>query len=279
MKRLLPKNRLNKTYKLVAKSLVLTVFISLAMYASYVYGEQSSGAPESNSTSYIQSLYSNLQTSGYGSDTAAPDWGTYWNRVKTAAQFTPSGTATASNVNKGKTFYGPDRTLQTGTDAPGYCPTQQYQDNYGAPVTQTANCTNIYTWTTPADGITGTNKQDPQSGLIWSNPLLNSAGTVTFSTTANSPFSWDASAANNVAVGGKTATQLCSERGNGWRLPTQKELMIAYIGGSNFNLVQPGQYYWSVTENSGSVSWATALSNGYTYADAKVNSHPVRCVR
>ncbi|MEI6054088.1 MAG: DUF1566 domain-containing protein [Candidatus Saccharibacteria bacterium] len=281
MKNILPKTKLNKTYKLVAKSLVLAIFFNLAMYASYVYGEQSSGTPESNSTSYIQSLYTDLQTSNYGSDTTSPDWGTYWNRVKTAAQFTPSGTATASNVNKGKTFYGPDRTLQTGTDAPGYCPTQQYYDSYGAPVTQNTNCTDTLTWTTPTDGIAGTEKKDPRSGLIWSNLLLNSAGTVTFSLITNTTFSWDASAASNIAVGGKTATQLCSERGNGWRLPTQKEIMQAYINGAAFNLSMTWNlYFWSSTESGETTAWYSLLSTGTTYSIVKTTANrQVRCVR
>jgi hypothetical protein len=268
-----------KSYKTGALVLGLSIVFSLAMWASYAYGEQAGGAPESGSTSYIKSLYTSLQTSGYGSDTAAPDWGTYWNRLKTSAQWAPTGNATAANVVSGKTFYGADRTQQTGTQpTPGVCPTQQYHDSY-AGVTQANNCTNTVTWTTPTDGITGTEKQDPRSGLIWSNAIVNTAGTATFSPTTNTAFSWDASAAANIAVGNKTAITLCSAMGNGWRLPTQKELMQAYIDGSNFNLSQPATYFWSATEYSGTSAWLVNLSFGYTTNNTKVIATQVRCVR
>jgi len=59
-----------KNYKVGIKVVSVALVFSLAMWASYAYGEQSSGSPESGSTSYIQSLYTSLQTSGYGSDTA-----------------------------------------------------------------------------------------------------------------------------------------------------------------------------------------------------------------
>lgn len=269
-----------KNYKVGIGVIALALVFSLAMWASYAYGEQVGGAPESGSTSYIQSLYTSLQTSGYGSDTASPDWGTYWNRLKTAAQFAPTGTATAANVVSGKTFYGSDRTQQTGTQpTPGVCPTQAYHDNYGAPVTQTANCTDTVTWTVPSGSIAGTEKQDPRSGLIWSNALVNTAGTATFSSTTNSTWSWDASAATNIAVGNKTAITLCSAMGNGWRLPAQKELMQAYIDGSNFNLSQPASDFWSATEYSSTGAWYAFLGNGSTLDRNKTNTNQVRCVR
>ena len=269
-----------KQYKVGIGVIALALTFSLSMWASYAYGEQVAGSSESGSDSYVQSLYTALQTSGLGSDTASPDWGTYWNRLKTSAQWAPSGTATAANVVSGKTFYGSDRTQQTGTQpTPGVCPTQAYHDSYGAPVTQTTNCTNTLTWTVPSGSITGTEKQDPRSGLIWSNAIVNTAGTATFSPTTNTAFSWDASAAANIAVGNKTAITLCSTMGNGWRLPVQKELVQAYIDGSYFNLSQPGNYFWSATELSSTIAWNVSLSFGYTTNSAKTNTNQVRCVR
>jgi hypothetical protein len=269
-----------KNYKVGIKVVAVALVFSLAMWASYVHGEQVGGAPESGSTSYIKSLYTALQTSGFGSDTASPDWGTYWNRLKTSAQWAPSGTATAANVVSGKTFYGSDRTQQTGTQpTPGVCPTQPYHDSYGAPVTQTTNCTNTLTWTVPSGSITGTEKQDPRSGLIWSNAIVNTAGTATFSPTTNTAFSWDASAAANIAVGNKTAITLCSTMGNGWRLPAQKELMQAYIDGSDFNLSQPGNSFWSATESSSTFAWGVLLYSGTTNFSTKTSTAQVRCVR
>ena len=269
-----------KNYKVGIGVIALAIVISLAMWASYAHGEQVGGAPESGSTSYIKSLYTALQTAGYGSDINTPNWGTYWNRISTSAQWTPSGTATAADVASGKTFYGTNRTQQTGTQpTPGVCPTQAYHDSYGAPVTQTTNCTNTLTWTVPSGSIAGTEKQDPRSGLIWSNAIVNTAGTATFSPTTNTAFSWDASHANNIAVGNKTAITLCSAMGNGWRLPAQKELMQAYIDGSNFNLSQPGNYFWSATEFSSTAAWTAYLSSGNTYYNTKTTTYQVRCVR
>ena len=269
-----------KNYKVGIGAIALAFIFSLAMWASYVYGEQVAGSNESGSDSYVKLLYADLQASDLGSDTASPDWGTHWNRFKTAAQWAPTGTVTAADVVSGKTFYDSDRTIQTGTLPPvGNCPTQQYDDNYGDPATQTTNCTDTVIWTVPSDGIAGTEKKDPVSGLIWSNLLLNSSGTVTFSTTTRTNFSWDASNAANVAVGNKTAITLCSGMGDGWRLPTQKELIQAYIDGAYFNLTQPTGV-WSATEYTTIRAWAVDLAKGTaTFTSVKTIAGPVRCVR
>ena len=268
-----------KQYKVGIGAIALALTFSLAMWASYAYGEQSAGTSESGSTSYIKSLYTDLQTSSHGSDSATPDWGAYWNRIKTAANWVPTGTVTAANVTKGKTFYDSNRTLQTGTQAPGNCPTQQYFDSYGDPATQTTNCTDIVAWTVPSGSIPGTEKQDPVSGLIWSNPLLRSGSTVTFSPTTNTTWSWDASAANNIAVGNKTAITLCSDRGNGWRLPTEKELTQAFIDGSYWNLTQSENSFWSATKYDGTNALFVSLDSGSTIYNANTTAHQVRCVR
>ena len=273
---------LKQGYKFGIKVLAAVLFFSVAMWASYAYGEQSSGSPESGSTSYIKSLYTSLQTSGYGSDAASPDWGTYWNRVKTAAQWVPSGNVTAAQVKLGQTFYSNSRTQQTGTfPAPAPCPTQAWHDSYGAPVTQTTNCTNNITWTTPSSVVTGDDKQDPVTGLIWSKYLANSAGTAAFVASGGSTWSWDASHANNIAVGNKTAITLCSSMNGGgvWRLPTQKELMLAYIDGSFFNLTNPSINFWSATQSSSTSAWYVFLNYGGTGNNTFATAYSVRCVR
>lgn len=85
---------------------------------------------------------------------------------------------------------------------------------------------------------------------------------------------------SNVAVGSKSAKELCSDRGNGWRLPTQKELMQAYIDGSYWNLTQPSYYFWSATENSSTTAWAVSLYNGNSGNLSKsYSNNQVRCVR
>ena len=274
-----------KTTALWHGALILAVSMVVG-FGLPVQAEQSGSSPSNSSTSWITSLYTTLQTAGYGTDTNTPDWGTYWNRIATASQWVPSGaTASTTDVLSGKTFYGNSRTLQTGTNnllslPIGSCSTQAYYDSYGAPVTQTTNCVNNVTWTTADPAVTGDDKKDPRSGLVWSRVLLNSAGTVTFTTGAPSTWTWNASGTNNIAVGNKTASQLCSDRGNGWRLPTQKELMQAYIDGSYFNLSQTSYNMWSATEDSSTHAWYMYLNDGYTDYDYKsYDDTYVRCVR
>ena len=66
-----------------------------------------------------------------------------------------------------------------------------------------------------------------------------------------------------------------------WRLPTQKELMQAYINGATNNLPNVLSYLWSSTEywTSQSNAWTTHLSYGYTLYYTKSTNGYVRCVR
>jgi len=66
-----------------------------------------------------------------------------------------------------------------------------------------------------------------------------------------------------------------------WRLPTQKELMQAYINGAANNLPNPGYDFWSSTERSNSQSnaWNVHLDHGFTHSSTKSSNHAVRCVR
>lgn len=254
---------------------------------SYVKAEQSGSTPESGSTSRIQMLYTDLTTAG--SATNALVWGTYWDTIKTAAKWVPTGNAATGDVRSGKTFYNTTRTVQTGTallQAP--CSTQ-VNDDSTASGSMTNGCS--VAWTVASPVVTGddTNvaqtgnptpgNKDPFTGLVWSQLLKNVTSAVAFNATTNSTWSWDASAANNIAVGTKTAKQLCSDRGNGWRLPSQKELMQAYIDGSYFNLSQPANYFWSATESSSAAAWGVNLSNGFTNYNGKTTAFQVRCVR
>jgi hypothetical protein len=332
---------------------------ALSFGLNHTKAEQSGSTPESGVTSRILSLYNDLTGLTYGSDSDTPDWGAYWNRIKTAAKWVPSGTAVEADVATGKTFYNTTRGAKTGAGTvtnltpAGPCPNQQYHDSYGAPVTESTNCS--LTWTTNSspqtgdDNLAGRGGYDPRTGLTWSQYLKNNAGTVEFAASGGSTWNWDgtlrftvtaATAAvgdtytnngqtftvgytiagattlyakpassglpaasgnlvrvtgsgtdpivfstytlygSNVAVGSKTASQLCSERGNGWRLPTQKELMQAYIDGSYFNLTQPSDLFWSAAEYSSTLAWFVPLNVGNTNLTNKsTSSTQVRCVR
>jgi len=340
-------------------SIITLLIVGIVATKNFAKAEQSGSSPESGVTSYIKSLYSTLQGLNYGFDEDDPSWGTYWNRIKTAAKWYPNGTVTVTGVKSGITFYDDSRTVQTGTyPNPTSC---SYLSGYNLwhdslPVAENVSC-DVNPWTTnPSslegdDDLAGRGGLDPRTGLTWSKLLLNSAGTVTFSHASNSTWNWDgtlkftvtaATAAvgdtytnngqtftvayaianattlyakpassglpaasgdltkvtgagtnpiqfsaytlygSNVAVGSKTAKELCANMNGGgvWRLPTQKELMQAYIDGSFFNLTQPSYSFWSATEYSGTSAWYVNLYSGVTTSNSKsTNSYQVRCVR
>ena len=281
--------KLKRKHKIYIISVVLVLVaataISVFNFTKTTRAEQSGGSPKSGETSRLKTMYNTLVALGFGSDAAGAwgDWGAYFNRSYSAAQWVPSGDVAAGDTRTGKTFYSSSRTQETGTlsgAAVASCSTQQYMDSYGAPVTQTTNCVNNISWTDPGGGITGTDKKDNNTGVIWSKYLKNNAGTVEFADVGGSQWSWDASGANNIAVGNKTASQLCSDRGDSWRLPTQKELMQAYIDGSYFNLTSPSNTFWSGTEASATVAYYVLLSNGFTTSYTKTTAtYYVRCIR
>ena len=67
-----------------------------------------------------------------------------------------------------------------------------------------------------------------------------------------------------------------------WYLPSQKELLLAYINGAANNLPHvTGDFYWSSTEYYGSPTnaWYVYLFNGYTYCiNVKTVTNYVRCI-
>lgn len=255
--------------------LALVLAFGGGFWASQVRAESHPGGVDNGRTSHIKQLEDELAGLNYGSTTDTPDWGISWNRIKTASKWVPSdGTAGAENVLNGTTFYKDSRNAQEGTARYGYCPTQEYHDNHGAATTE-ANCVDSVSWMEPTDDVPGSHKKDPISGLTWSMPLRNNGGVIEFGATSTS-FSWNNSHANNL---GKTAIELCSERGNGWRLPTQKELMQAYIDGSYYNLLSPAAYHWSSTRHSDESSWYVFLSAGNTNLNAVATAASVKCVR
>ncbi|MCX6810285.1 MAG: DUF1566 domain-containing protein [Candidatus Berkelbacteria bacterium] len=271
--------------------IVAAVLLCAGSFGAYkVFAEQSGSTPESNATSRIKTLYTDLTSLTYGSDTDTPDWGAYWNRIKTAAKWVPTGNVAVGDVRSGKTFYNANRSVQTGNWSPASgspCPTQQYYDGH-ASATQGNNCS--LTWTTnPApvagdDNHAGNTNKDPLTGLTWSQYLKNNAGVIQFVSSSGSSWTWDASGAANVAVGNKTAAQLCNSSANPagagvWRLPTEKELMQAYIDGAFWNLTQPSYYYWSLTEYYSTLAYNVYLNDGTTNYSSKTNGYSVRCVR
>ncbi|WP_278975125.1 DUF1566 domain-containing protein [Alistipes finegoldii] len=81
----------------------------------------------------------------------------------------------------------------------------------------------------------------------------------------------------------QNAINYCSSKGDGWRLPTQNELMYYWCvepsipADSKFSAGN----YWSATESSSnsSVAWYVTFSNGGTSYTSKTARYFVRCVR
>ncbi|MCX2934656.1 hypothetical protein ORI20_30770 [Mycobacterium sp. CVI_P3] len=267
--------------------LSLAVVCTIAGVSITTSAETRPGGSDNGLTSHLLSLSDTLNGLGYGSTSNTPDWGTHWNRISTAAQWTPSGTADASDIASGKTFYKDSRTQQTGTyPKPGACSTQVVGDS-DAPATQTNNCTTSVTWTTPSDGVSGTDKQDPRTGLIWSKVLSDNGTSVVFSNTFTNYFSYSGSAGNDYGYNhGRDRFQLCTDKGNGWRLPTQKEFMQAYIDGSYFNLTTPEYWFWtssSITFSGTGYVYLASMGSGllwmYGFGTGSIVHATIRCVR
>jgi hypothetical protein len=66
-----------------------------------------------------------------------------------------------------------------------------------------------------------------------------------------------------------------------WYLPSQKELMLAYINGAANNVPNPANYFWSATEHytSSSGAWYVYLSYGTTFLSTKTANLYARCAR
>ena len=271
----------SKLAKALKSSTTLTLLVGVLIGGLVVGGgvlvraETYPGGTDNGKTSRIKQLNDDLVTLGYGSPSNTPDWGANWNRISTSAKWLPSGNITPSDVVNGKKFYNASRIEQTGTKlVVSSCPTQAWHDA-DSKANKTDNC--VPDWPVASPAQSGDDKQDPVTRLVWSKCLKNTAGTNDFSPdTGCSTYSWDGSHANNSDL---TAIELCSDRGSGWRLPVQKELMQAYIDGSFYNLIAPSAFHWSATEASVANAWYTVLSNGYTNDTTKAVAIQVRCVR
>ncbi|MFH1543474.1 MAG: DUF1566 domain-containing protein [Patescibacteria group bacterium] len=105
-----------KSITLFAIGFLVTVMITVPI-TSIVFAEQSGDTPESGVTSRIKQVYDSLVSLTYGSDSTGGwgDWGEFWNRIRSAAEWTPDGTATSDVVVAGETFYSDSRIPLTGT--------------------------------------------------------------------------------------------------------------------------------------------------------------------
>jgi len=260
---------------------------------STVFAEQSGSSPESGASSRIKTAYDWLVAKGtnYGETDASDwsnNWGSMWNRIMESAAWEPDGTATEADVASTKTFYAGngDRTIKTGTAPAAFDYSTQRlatKDDYLGTYKAEES-----TWTavsgSPFAGFgalnleTGTVKQDSRTGLWWS------ASSTTYPTNQFTLSADGVRPTGGEAIAFCNALNTASYGGNtDWYLPTQKELMTAYINDiySQDPTFATESYFWSSTELSAypGYAWRVFLNNGITVGNGKGTGYSVRCVR
>ena len=327
-----------KTFAIVFTS---TIFLCAGiLFARFtVFAEQTGSTPESGTDSRIKATYDSLVTLTHGSDSAGSwgDWGAYWNRIRSSAQWVPTtATATETEVLPSYTFYsGSDRTLKTGTAIVGKYDEQKdcrYDDWLAGAGTANENISEESTWTLIAEGGTAVSVTDNAITVnIYSNKVYQDALTDLYwsdrtAVTIDNEFQWEigddpvnptSTSCNFLSTG--TANTYCDNRDptaaivedddvsaaefclnleldgdnadsdndgatgveTDWYLPTQKQLMQAYIDGSANNLPNAGNYFWSSSEGNTNRhnAWYVGLSNGKTSINTKSTPYYVRCIR
>jgi len=274
--------------------LPLIVFIVVVLNNAFllkIKAEQSGSSPESGSSSRLKTASDAIAALSYGSTAAGSwgDWGTMWNRLYSAAQNSfndAKSVGTKNGTGTGATNY-----LSSYTKALGGV--DDYNNNQTIPAdsyqkTWTAcNAGNTYCGT----GRSVAEKQDPNTGLVWSPRISSSANWFTAlncqqPSNGVAPLGASACSANGdvgcVCVKLASSKTGCDAYDDGnWRLPYQKELMQSYIDGSWANLTNAGYHYWSSTTQSNSTqnAWFTIQLYGYTVNYTKVTNYSVRCVR
>jgi hypothetical protein len=138
------------------------------------------------------------------------------------------------------------------------------------------------------DLISGIVKKDGRTGLWWSDISAVGASASSTSNVFAIPGSTGPGTGDGTRPTGGNAIGFCDALNtanfaghNDWYLPTQKQLMQAYIDGSANNLPNPGYYFWSSTEyyNNTAYAWSVYLFVGGTYNYTKTTGYNVRCVR
>lgn len=97
--------------------IMMLSLVSLVAVKTTVLAEQTGSSPESGATSRIKTIYDSLSSLSHGSDVAGGwgDWGSMWNRIRSAGEWVPAGDASEADVVAGKVFYKDTRTPKTGS--------------------------------------------------------------------------------------------------------------------------------------------------------------------
>ncbi len=284
-----------------------------------VLAEVSGDSPDNSpTTSRIKTIYDHLKDDlAYGSDAAGDwdDWGAYWNRIRSASEWAPPSDLSADEVKDGETFYSGSREAQTGTaniislvnlyngsgtgDLDDFTQALGGVDDYNGGSSMPVDSYSA-TWTAcnEVNQYCGTDStvaeaRDENSGLVWSPMIYDGGGSSDWfwanNCKTNNGLGGDGSCSNHLDVDcicvkntGEDLTGCEDYDDGGWRLPTQKELMLAYIDGAAGGLTQSSRGYWSATTNSDYTrnAWNVALSPGHAGNGNKPGTEDsVRCVR
>ncbi len=254
-----------------------------------VLGEQSGSSPSSGSTSRIKTISDDLTTKQMGATSSGTwgDWGMMWNRIYS------SSVKNYREVN-GTGYGSADCTTTFALNC--YTKAKGGVDDYNNNNTTPADAYNV-TWTICNSGnnYCGTGrsvaeKQDPNTGLVWS-PRISASSTWFTANNCKYPNGLpgdDGVCDTNGEVACYCVKLTSSKTGceayddGNWRLPYQKELMQSYIDGSWANLTNATNFYWSSTTLSSGTqfSWGTYQYRGGSGNDNKTDSTvSVRCVR
>jgi len=271
--------------KLTRLETLIVILIAVVGIGSLVVtralAEQGIGTPDSHVNSILKDVYDNLNNLGYGSEDGSN--GAIWNRIISSSLWVPEGSITGEDVVKNKTYYNGSRTLQTGSaDFPVYADQSLQAKDF-----RDSNANSTWSsWTlTSGDATTGVYK-DNRTGLYWSanqGSFTNNFNILAcdfFTTIPRGQYSGadiDCGDAINAC-----ATLPLDLNGDGtpetnWYLPTQAELMQAYLNGiylSTNTTWTTGNNFWSSTEIQSNYTgaWYTYLNNN------KTRSYSVRCV-
>jgi hypothetical protein len=276
--------------KLSKSEIVITTLIAVVILGTYVVSttlaEQSGGSPESGEHSVLMDTYDTLVGLGYGSETGSN--GSVWNRIISSATWVPDGTVTEGDVREGVGFYEGTRSLKTGTLKMLDWEKQSLLQLDNRDITDYGETSSwVKTNTIPEVWY------DEVTGLYWS--AVQGSMTNEFSRSLCGFYStvprgdYNGGDVTNCGNAIETCATLSLDANgdgvadNNWYLPSQLELMQAYVNGiykkTSTSWVGTS-YHWSSTELQGtsSYAWNTYLNHGYTNYNSKTNSYSVRCV-
>lgn len=269
-----------------------------------VLAEQSGSSPESGVVSRIKTVFDSLVTLTHGSESAGGwgDWGAMWNRIRSAAEWVPTGDADEADVASGKLFYKDSRTQKTGTASLAQDWSLQslikWDDYKNGASADGDSAGEESTWVNTAGNASTGVWKDTRTGLYWSvkqgtnTNLFTVASCDFFSTNPRGNYTGgdsDCGNAINTCANLSLDADGDSNPETDWYLPSYKELMTATVDGMVNNTDDTFAWYgfWSSTEYadySGN-AWRVQTGGpdtGYTDYSGKSGSDfysNVRCVR